>query len=147
MKAFKPTESKEYPGYFISETFPEVAVDIAGRVLRLVDCVDKKNKIEGKRYGRKGDVSYGSKTTIRYRFVRTYSGEREQRQKVYVHRIAAFALLGPPPEGKPYVNHKDYVRDNNAEYNIEWSSVQENTLHGVSKNNPGLEDYPDYLNW
>lgn len=48
-----------------------------------------------------------------------------------VHRLVALAFIGPPPEGKTDVNHKDSNRTNNRLDNLEWMSRKENSRHGV----------------
>jgi len=59
------------------------------------------------------------------------------------HRAIALAFLGPPPEGKSEINHKNGVRDDNRLENLEWVSRSENQLHRyrVLKHNRG-EDRP-----
>ena len=52
------------------------------------------------------------------------------RQGVLVHRLVAFAFLGPPPsKDQTFVNHKDLNKSNNALDNLEWVSCAENTAH------------------
>jgi hypothetical protein len=46
-----------------------------------------------------------------------------------IHRLVAMAFLAPDP-GRPWVNHKDGNRTNNAVSNLEWSTPSENILHG-----------------
>ena len=52
------------------------------------------------------------------------------RQGVLVHRLVAFAFLGPPPSvHQKFVNHKDLDKGNNAVDNLEWVSCVENHAH------------------
>eukprot|EP00438_Fugacium_kawagutii_P020120 Skav226972 [mRNA] locus=scaffold51:394229:395170:- [translate_table: standard] len=48
---------------------------------------------------------------------------------VPVHRLVASAFLGPAESSRPYVNHKDLNKQNNAADNLEYVTAAENVAH------------------
>lgn len=46
-----------------------------------------------------------------------------------VHRLVALTWIGPPPEGKDQINHKNGKKDDNNVQNLEWVSFAENQRH------------------
>lgn len=57
--------------------------------------------------------------------------EDGKQKNVYFHRVIADAFI-PNPEGKPFVNHKDGDKGNNAVDNLEWVTQAENTQHAYA---------------
>lgn len=56
---------------------------------------------------------------------------REKRRRTeLVHRLVALAFLDKP-DGKDYINHKDYNPKNNNVENLEWCTQKENVLYSV----------------
>lgn len=55
---------------------------------------------------------------------------REGKQhRGFAHRLVCTAFNGPAPDGKPFVNHIDGDKTNNAASNLEWVSHSENAKH------------------
>lgn len=48
-----------------------------------------------------------------------------------LHRLIAETFI-PNPFKKPYINHKDNNRLNNAVWNLEWCTQKENIYHAIS---------------
>lgn len=51
--------------------------------------------------------------------------------RVRIHRAVAENFI-PNGDNKPIVNHKDGNKQNNADWNLEWSTISENTKHAWS---------------
>ena len=82
----------------------------------------------GRITSRTGLISRGHLT--RQGYYKTQLHTSSLRQDVLVHRLVAFAFLGPPPsDHQRFVNHKDLDKGNNAVHNLEWVSPSENQAH------------------
>ena len=82
----------------------------------------------GRITSRTGLISRGYRTNSGY--YATALTLNSHRQGALVHRLVAFAWLGPPPsDHKIFVNHKDLDKRNNSAGNLEWVSAWENRTH------------------
>jgi hypothetical protein len=54
--------------------------------------------------------------------------KNKTRKHFQIHRLVATVFI-PNPENKPQVNHKNGIKDDNIESNIEWSTESENVRH------------------
>jgi HNH endonuclease len=60
-------------------------------------------------------------------------------QNHYVHRLVAFAFLGPPPSDRHQVAHWDGDKTHNSVANLRWATASENRLDMRRQNaNPKL---------
>ena len=84
---------------------------------------------EGRCRNCRGTISHGTSSLSGYREVGICG------RKFKVHRLVAYAFLGPPPsEAAWQVNHIDGNCSNNRKDNLEWASHSENVRHSFATN-------------
>jgi hypothetical protein len=87
----------------------------------------------GYRNGRKrlwkGHIKKPTVTAKGYLKVSMHDGQKRKTEEI--QRLVARAFI-PNPMNKPYVNHKDGNKQNNAVENLEWTTPSENTIHAVN---------------
>lgn len=49
----------------------------------------------------------------------------------FIHTLVCTAFHGPKPSPKHQVNHKDGIKENNAESNLEWTTSKKNIEHSI----------------
>ena len=87
---------------------------------------------QGRVISARGVVSRGYKTKVGYYVTRVCVNGHWK--SVFVHRLVAYAFLGPPPGSHhSMVNHKDLDKSNNAVNNLEWVSPAENAAHFIAE--------------
>lgn len=91
----------------------------------------------GRFRNRSGCISLGSLTSSGYFRVRIDGNS------FLVHRLVAFAFLGPPPaENRWMVNHRDNNPSNNRLENLEYVCRSQNTLHSYINSSRGTASKP-----
>jgi hypothetical protein len=93
-------------------------LEIAGKVLK----VSSLGRVKSSRHLLKTQVISG------YQRVRC---KKTPNISAMVHRLVAQAFI-PNPDNKPFVNHKDSDRCNNAASNLEWCTSSENIQHSFA---------------
>ena len=75
---------------------------------------------------KEGIMSYTLRSGYRNLILRK-NGKRKSKQ---IHRLVAQAFI-PNPKNKPFVNHKDFNRQNNTVDNLEWVTQKENVQWSI----------------
>lgn len=94
-----------------------------------VKSLSKQRISWGKKYTSKEKILKISLTASKYAEVCLYSSNQKSK-KFLVHRLVAEAFI-PNPLNKPFVNHKNGIRDDNRIENLEWCTQQENITHAI----------------
>lgn len=82
------------------------------------------------RFRHSHDRLLSTKTSSGYCMAYLYrNGDREA---VLVHRLVAIAFI-PNPDNKPFINHKNGIKDDNRVENLEWCTSSENVRHALNK--------------
>lgn len=66
-------------------------------------------------------------TTKSYVFVHL-SNKNKERKRLLAHRVIA-QLFIPNHENKPFINHKNWIRNDNRVENLEWCTCKDNNRH------------------
>ena len=65
-------------------------------------------------------------------YLKTTLSKNSIKKQVFIHRIVAEAFLGLV-DGKPFINHKNGIKNDNRIENLEWVSNLENQCHKPKK--------------
>jgi len=107
-----------------------------------------KINIEGEILSKTGRIITGTSDSSGYIRV-TMQSDSNVNLATAKHRVVARTFL-PNPENKPYINHKNGIRDDNRVENLEWVTQKENVTHahknGLIKTSSGRPVYQLELN-
>lgn len=62
-------------------------------------------------------------------YSRAYMTNSGKSMNHFVHRLVAAAFIGPPPEGRYDINHKNGIKSDNCVANLEYCTKSENRKH------------------
>lgn len=68
----------------------------------------------------------GTVTDLSYLAVTLHNRETGTKKNLFVHRVVAYAFIGPQPSPEHQVAHKDGDRLNNRAFNLRWATGIEN---------------------
>lgn len=107
-------------------------VSSLGEVHRLLD-----------RHGKSGRFPLSLKRRNKQGYVVIELSLNGQKKRMFLHRIVAFAFLGPAPSSVHEVNHK-HGKDRNGMDDLEWVTPKQNTDHakesGLLRPNRGSDN-------
>lgn len=67
-----------------------------------------------------------------------------KREDKYIHRLVAENFINNP-ENKKYVNHKNYIRNDNDISNLEWSTSKENWKYSFDNNHLMRDEFGRFI--
>lgn len=102
----------DFDGYFISDT---------GKVYCNLGKGNRRNGNTVEVYEIKPRLTKNGYARVYCRQIST-----NKRKDLYIHRLVAQYFIRNP-ENKPYVNHKNCIRNDNRVENLEWCTAKENT--------------------
>lgn len=70
-----------------------------------------------------------------------------ENKRIAVHRLVCWTWHGPPPEGRPWVNHDDGVKSHNHADNLIWDTISASIQHSfdvLGRKAPSGKDHYAY---
>jgi hypothetical protein len=110
--------------------YSEYAINEDGTIIQRVTC--ESGKARRSQVKASMQKIKGRETGYLYCTLLSRDPNRVGNFRVAVHRLVALTWIGPPPAGKPWVNHRDGVKSNNHHTNLEWTSISENIQHAYN---------------
>lgn len=81
-------------------------------------------------FGNVKSIRYNRTRILKYSKPHWYAQVKLPKQSFKIHRLVAQAFI-PNPDNKPYVNHKNWIRNDNRVENLEWCTASENLYHSI----------------
>lgn len=110
MASYTPTESKDYPGWYLSPGYEYFLANEEGAI----------------RNANTGRLLKGSINDSGYVIVAAWDNATKKKKDYKAHRVVCSAFKGPAPTKEHEVGHKNDKRDDNRPTNLQWTTRAKN---------------------